>query len=152
MDRTDKKILDILSKRANTSATEISSLVNLSVPAVNKRIQRLQESGVIRSFTILTDAKKIGKPIVAFILLVLQNRDGVENLMRCIAEDRDVLECYGVTGEYDYIIKVCVASVEALEDKLLFLKKQKGVLKSHTMLSLMEHKFASTILPDDEET
>ena len=151
MDAIDKKILDILSRHANTSATEISSLVNLSVPAVNKRIGRLQGNGTIRSFTVLTDPKKVGKPIVAFILLVLQHREGVDNLMQCIQADDDILECYAITGEYDYIIKVCVPSVEALEDKLLLLKKQRGVMKSHTMLSLMEHKFTPTILPDQDE-
>lgn len=147
MDAIDKKILCILSKRSNISATEISGMVNLSVPAVNKRIQKLSDSGVIRSFTVLTDPAKMEKSVMAFILLVLQYRDGAANLMQCVENDPDILECYAVTGEYDYIIKVCVSGVEALEDKLLMLKKQKGVVKSHTMLSLMEHKFEPTVLP-----
>lgn len=151
MDITDKKILAILSKNANASGTEISACVNLSIPAVNKRILRLQESGMIRGFTVLTDAKKIGKPVIAYILLVLQHREGIDNLMECINRDDDVLECHAVTGEYDYIIKICAASVESLEEKLLNLKKQKGVIKSHTMLSLLEYKFSPTVLPDADE-
>lgn len=147
MDQTDKMIVQILAGDANTSATQIGAAVGLSIPAVNKRIRRLQEEGVIRSFTVLTDGKKIGKPILAHILLVLRYGDGVESFVKYIRSDPDILECYAVTGEYDYILKVCAADVESLEEKLLQLKRQKGVVKSHTMLSLMEHKLQPTILP-----
>ena len=148
MDNTDKKILSVLASNAAASATDIGEAVHLSIPAVNKRIQRLQKDGVIRSFTVVTDGKAAGKPITAFIMIVLRYSSGTEEFERYIANDRDVLECYAVTGEYDYILKVCASDVEALESKLLALKQQKGVVKSHTMLSLMEHKYQPTILPD----
>lgn len=150
MDAIDRKILGLLRQRANITAAEIGTAVNLSIPAVNKRILKLRESGVIRSFTILTDQKKVGKPIVAYILLTLRYGSAVENLLSCIREDPDILECYAVTGDYDYIIKICAADMEHLEEKLLHLKGQQGVMKSHTMLSLMEHKFAPAALPDEE--
>lgn len=151
IDIIDKKILKILSEDANATATEISNAVNLSVSAVNKRIQRLQQDKIISSFTILTDGKKVHKPITAFIFLVMQYGDGVESLLEYVKKEADVLECYAITGEYDYLIKVCAENVEKLEDMLLYLKKQKGVDKSHTMLSLMEYKFQPTILPDITE-
>ena len=72
--------------------------------------------------------------------------------MQQVKKDPDILECQAVTGEYDYIIKICAASVEDFEEKLLHLKKQKGVLKSHTMLCLQEHKCKPTVLPEQEET
>ena len=148
MDVTDKKILELLAENANATSSEIGERISLSVPAVNKRILKLRESGTIRTSTLLTDEKAVGKPIVAFIFLVLRYGEGVEILMEYIARDRDILECYAVTGDYDYIIKICAPSIEALEEKLLHLKKQKGVIKSHTMISLAEHKNAPTILPD----
>ena len=148
MDIIDKKIIRILADNAAASATEIGAEINLSVPAVNKRIAKLREGGTISRFTVITDKSKVGKPIIAFILVVLQNTAAAENLISYVRTDDDVLECYAVTGEYDYILKVCASGVEALEDKLLVLKKQKGVIKSHTMLSLMEHKFAPTPLPN----
>lgn len=147
MDQIDNMIIRMLAQDGNASATYIGATVGLSIPAVNKRIRRLQEEGVIRSFTVLTDGKKAGKPILAYILLVLRYGDGVEAFTKYIQSDPDILECYAVTGEYDYILKVCAADVEALEEKLLQLKRQKGVVKSHTMLSLMEHKLQPTILP-----
>ena len=151
MDIIDKKIIELLSQNASATATEIGSAVNLSIPAVNKRIQKLRGDGVIRSFTVLTDPKKVNKPVVAFIFVVMQYGKGVSSLIQSIEEDSDILECYAITGEYDYLIKICAESVEKLEDKLLFIKKCEGVIKSHTMLSLMEHKYQATVLPDADE-
>lgn len=148
MDDIDRKILKILSENANATATEIMTQVNLSIPAVNKRISKLRQSGIIRKFTVLVDPDKVNKPIQAFILVVLQQPSGAEKLMQYIKSDPDILECYAVTGEYDYIIKVCARDVQQLEEKLNLLKRQKGVAKSYTMLSLMEHKFNACILPD----
>ena len=148
MDATDGKILKILSKNAATTASEIGEAVNLSVPAVNKRILKLKESGTIRSYTVITDEKRIGKPIFAFILLAVRYSESVDILQRYAQDDPDVLECYAVTGDYDYLMKICAESIEALEEKLLYLKKQKGVIKSHTMFSLMEHKMSATVLPN----
>ena len=78
----------------------------------------------------------------------MQAGSAIESLLDYVARDPDILECAAVTGEYDYLMKVCAADVESLEEKLLRMKKQKGVMKSHTMLSLMEHKFSPTVLPD----
>ncbi len=147
MDIIDRKILKILSKNAKATATEIGAVVNLSVPAVNKRIQKLENEKVIKSYMVLTDAKKVDKSVIAFVLVVLQYGQGVDTLLEYVNDDFDILECYAITGEYDYIIKVCASDVEALEQKLLNLKSQKAVVRSHTMLSLMEHKLQPTILP-----
>ncbi len=149
MDSTDRKILQILSQNSAATATEMMPVVNLSIPAINKRIQKLQESGVIKRFTILVDPESVGKPICAFILIVLQQGARMETLMDFIQSDPDILECCGVTGEYDYLLKVCASSVGALQKKINYLKKTAGVVKSHTMLSLTEYKHAVSALPDE---
>ena len=151
MDQTDAKILKILSENANTTATEIGDTVGLSVPAVNKRILKLQKDGTIKNFTIVTSAKKVNQPITAFILLVMRYSEAIGTLLEYMEQDGDILECYAVTGEYDYLIKICAEDVESLEEKLLKLKKHKGVVKSNTMFSLMEHKFKATMLPDADK-
>ena len=71
--------------------------------------------------------------------------------MEYAKKEQDVLECYSVTGEYDYLLKICAKDIESLEEKILCIKNNKGVMKSHTMISLMEHKFAPTVLPDMDE-
>ena len=150
MDAIDKKILHILAANAYATRTSIGEAVGLSVPAVNKRIAKLREKNVIKSFTVLTDPVAVEKSIVAYVLLVIQYGSSVEKLLNYVNQDPDILECQAVTGEYDYIIKICAASVEAFENKLLHLKKQQGVLKSHTMLCLQEHKCKPAVLPEEE--
>lgn len=149
MDSIDKKILSMLSDDAGISATHIGDVVGLSIPAVNKRIARLRSEKIIHSETVITDPKKVGKPIMAFILIVAKYGDNIDAFLEYMKSDPDVLECYAVAGEYDYLIKVCAVDVEALENKLLYIKSRKGVIKSYTMLGLMEHKLKVTVLPDD---
>lgn len=147
MDETDIVLLRTLAKNADVTATDLTATVNLSIPAINKRIARLKAGGTIRRVAALTDPKLVGKPIVAFVLLVLDRFSDAESLLKLVSEDPDILECYAVTGEYDYLIKVCAADIEAFETKLLKLKT-KSVAKSHTLLTLCEHKFEPSVLPD----
>ena len=148
MDIVDKKILKILSQNANITATEIGNLVNLSVPAVNKRILRLQKDGIIDFFTIITNSQKLDKTITAFVFIVMKYGDSIKSLLEYANNEQDVLECYSITGEYDYMLKICAKDIESLENKILSIKNHKGVMKSHTMISLMEHKCQPTVLPD----
>ncbi len=147
MDNTDSTLLQILSKNADVTASELTSAVNLSIPAINKRIAKLKASGVIRRTTILTDAGQVGKPIIAFVLVVLDRFADTDGLLQYVQADPDVLECYAVTGEYDYLLKICAADIEAFERKLLQLKRSRSVSKSHTLLALQENKFFPVPLP-----
>lgn len=151
MDDIDRSLLRILSENSSTTATDMMAQVNLSIPAINKRIQKLRQAGIIRQFTILVDPEKVGRPIQAFILVVLQQSHHVDKFLEYIRSDPDILDCYAVTGEYDYLLKVCAGDMEMLEEKLSHLKRQSGVIKSHTMLSLLEHKHQIAVLPAEQE-
>lgn len=150
MDQSDIRLLHALAKDADVTATKLMDKVNLSIPAVNKRIARLKESGTIRNVTILTNPDKVGKSVIAFVLVVLDRFSNMDTILKGVEADRDVLECYAVTGEYDYLLKICAPDIATLENKLLRLK-EKGISRSHTMLALCEHKYAPTVLPDLED-
>ena len=150
MDTIDRKIIENLSKNADMTATELSKRLHFSVPAVNKRIRQMKREGVIDRFTIVTDNKAVGKPIIAFILIVLKSVEHSTAFFEYAQSDPDILECYAITGEYDCLIKACAASVEALNSKLSILKMQNGVMKSYTLLSLTTHKYSPTVLPDTD--
>ena len=109
----------------------------------------MKRDGIIRNFTIVTDNKKVGKPIVAFVMIVFKSIEHTEAFYEYVAGDLDILECYAVTGEYDCMLKVCAASVDDLDQKLSILKTRNGVMKSYTMLSLTTHKYEPTVLPDE---
>ena len=144
MDAIDKRLLEILTEDARCSATDISKEVNLSIPAVNKRIARLRESGIIEKFTVQIDPRKIDKSVQAFIMLVVDQYSKVDELFAFIEKSRNIVSCYAITGEYDYLLELYAKDIESV---LLALKEKKCVSKSHTIFALMEHKHTTGPLP-----
>ena len=147
MDETDVRIIKALAADADKSASELSAVVNLSVPAINKRISKLKADGTIRKTTIMTDGKLTGKPVTAFVLITVENFEKSEEFIEELREKQDILEFYAVSGEYDYILKLCAKDVDDLETKLLRIKSAGGA-KSLTMMCLREYKSEAALLPD----
>ena len=148
MGEIDIRIIRILSENANVTATEISEKINLSIPAVNKRIAKLVNSGVISRFMVIIDPYMVGKPMLAFIFIILESLSHFDELMECIDADPDFLECYATTGEFDYIVKARSKDTLDLEKKLLKLKGVDGVVRTNTTISLFTHKYLPSVLPD----
>ncbi|MBO4412245.1 MAG: Lrp/AsnC family transcriptional regulator [Lachnospiraceae bacterium] len=147
MDRADAKILKKLKEDAGTAGSRLSELVNLSVPAVNKRISKLKAEGVIRKTTVITDGKAVGKPVLVFVLVTVNELIDQNPDFREVMKDEDILECYAVSGDYDYILKIAAADIDDFEGKLLRLRKN-GVVKSQTLMCLREYKFEAAALPE----
>ena len=134
MDNIDIKIIRALAEDASQTASSLVPKLNMSVPAINKRIARLRDDGQITKTTILTDPKKLGKTITAYVLIIMEHFSTSEQLLKIVEEDPDIL-------------KRCTESIDALEDKLLHMK-EKGIAKSNTMFALREYKFEPTAVPD----
>ena len=123
LDRFDLAILDILQADNTTPQRAIAQAVNLSAPAVQRRIQRLKDSGVIRANVAVLDPVKVGKPLTIVLEVHLDNErpDRTAPLRARIAAEDAVQQCYSVTGEADYLLVVNVASMadyEALTQRL----------------------------------
>lgn len=147
MDETDAKIIKALAADADKSASELSAVVNLSVPAINKRISKLKADGTIKKTTIVTDGKLTGKPVTAFVLITVESFEKSEVFIEELRDKQDIIEFYAVSGEYDYILKLCAKDVDELETKLLRIKSAGGA-KSLTMMCLREYKSEAALLPD----
>ncbi len=147
MDKADALILRQLKKDAGTAGSRLSEMVNLSVPAVNKRISKMKTEGVIRKATVITDGKAIGKPVLVFVLVTVNELIDSNPEYQAMLEDEDVLECYAVSGDYDYILKIAAQDIDDFEGKLLRLRKN-GVMKSQTLMCLREYKFEAAALPE----
>ena len=123
LDRFDLAILDILQTDNTTPQRVIAQAVNLSAPAVQRRIRRLQATGVIRANVAVLDPAKLGMPLTIVLEVHLENErpDRTAPLRARIAAEDAVQQCYGVTGEADYLLVVNVASMadyEALTGRL----------------------------------
>lgn len=147
MDNVDRMLIRCLAEDADVTTSSLVDKLNLSIPAINKRIAKLKAEGIIEKTTIITDSQKVGKPVMTFVMVTLDHFTLSDQLMQIVASDSDILECYAVTGEFDYILKICAKDIDALENKLLDMK-QKGIAKSHTLIALREYKFNPSVLPD----
>jgi Lrp/AsnC family leucine-responsive transcriptional regulator len=114
MDSIDWKILDHLQADGRASYTLLAKQVGLSVPTVTERVKRLEESGVIRAFTAHVSPQSVGYPVTALIGITVQQPVKAK-FTKFLTAVPEVLECYHVTGEDSYRIKIVATDIGHLE-------------------------------------
>jgi DNA-binding Lrp family transcriptional regulator len=143
LDKVDFQILDILQHEGRISNAELARRISLSQPATHARLKRLEQSGLIQSYVALLDREKLGFEMLCFVHVTLEKHqpDQVKNFHARVADMPEVLECYHVTGDYDYLLKVIMHHRRDLEDFLVDkLSRIAGVGRVHTSVVLREVK------------
>jgi len=117
IDRTDYRILHQLQNNGRLTNWELAERVGLSPSPCLRRVRVLEESGVIRRYVAIVDAKAVGLPISAFINVSLRSQelDSLEAFQQRVASFPEIMECYLMTGSSDYLLRVVVPSLEAYE-------------------------------------
>ncbi len=120
-DQTDKKILQKLQKDSKITNKALSNVLNLSVTAVFERIKRLERTGVISGYVALVQPEKVEMAFMVLtqIKLVQHTKANVTGFEFEVVKLSEVLECYHVSGEYDYILKVLVKDMKAYREFML---------------------------------
>ena len=114
MDATDKQILALLERNARMSVKEIAASISLTPPAVSQRIRRLEQEGIIEGYTTVINLAGIGRSIRALISLSVPPASR-EEFLQLVQQQKAVLQCHHVTGEYSYILSVATHDMESLE-------------------------------------
>jgi DNA-binding Lrp family transcriptional regulator len=111
LDRFDRAILTLLQRDARTTNTALAAKVNLSESACLRRVRALEESGLIEGYTALIDQHKAGFPVNVFVSITLdrQSQAGLEAFESAVRRVPEVMECYLMTGEQDYLMRLVVA-------------------------------------------
>lgn len=147
LDKVDLQILDKLQKEAHLSNAELAKIVNLSPPATHARVKRLVNEGYIDRQVAILNQEKLGFDLLCFIFMStnIHQAEKLELLEKELESMPEVLECYCLTGEYDYLLKVANKDRKDLER---FIRKlnQLGISRIQTSLALREIK-DSTVLP-----
>ena len=114
MDAIDKKLLGLLQEDTKKTTKELSLILNLSVTAVYERIKKLEREGIIRNYVALLNRNKIEKAFVVFchIKLIQHTKDVIHTFENEVVRLDEVSECFHVSGDYDYILKVSVKDME----------------------------------------
>jgi Lrp/AsnC family leucine-responsive transcriptional regulator len=115
LDEKDRAILRLLQINAKATVREIAAQVHLSTTPVHERIRRLEETGVIRQYATLLDHSKVRKGLLAicYVSLKEHNKRSGARFIKTINELPQVLECYIISGEFDFQLKVAVEDMDA---------------------------------------
>lgn len=149
LDKLDKAILEVLQRDNKTSQRKIADMVGLSAPAVQRRIKRLEETGVIQANIAVVDPAKIGQSITLFVQVAMESErtDLYESAKRTFASAPEVQQCYYVTGEADFILIITVKTMkdyEALTRRLFF--QNNNVKHFRTFVSMDRVKVGMSVL------
>jgi Lrp/AsnC family leucine-responsive transcriptional regulator len=114
MDAIDKKLLMLLQEDSTKTTKELSIKLNLSVTAVYERVKKLEREGVVSKYVALLDRNKLKKSFVVFchLKLIQHTKEYLTKFEQEVTRLDEVLECYHVSGDYDYILKIFVENME----------------------------------------
>ena len=117
LDQIDLKIIAALQKNAKATANELAEAVGLSPSPCARRVRLLEDAGVIKGYTVVVDQKKLGLPISAFasIKLERQREDDLDRFSQAVSRWPEVVDCYLMTGQRDYLMRIVVRDLEAYE-------------------------------------
>jgi Lrp/AsnC family transcriptional regulator, leucine-responsive regulatory protein len=118
LDKTDRRIVDALQRDGRLSVTELAEKVGLSPTPCARRIRNLETSGLIQGYAAIVDPKRVGQSIQAIVQIKLEQHSDeiVERFRRTLLERPEVLACYVMTGEMDFLLHVIVRDIEALSN------------------------------------
>ncbi|MBW9172002.1 Lrp/AsnC family transcriptional regulator [Clostridium estertheticum] len=149
MDNIDIKILKLLQQNSRVTASEISTRINLSIPAVGDRLKKLDNAGIIEKYTIILSAKKFNKDLMIIMFVSLESPKFTDLFINTIQVDNEIVECHYLAGDYDYVLKIITGSTESLEKILNKIKNIPGVQKTKTTVSLSTIKNNYSIIPSE---
>ena len=137
LDAVDRKILTILQSNGRITNVKLAADVGLSPPTVLDRVRKLEEAGVIDRYVALVDADKVGCGLVAFIQvsLAFHKPEQLGRFREAMIALPEVLECYHVAGQEDFLLKVVERDIKSLRELLVNkLTSLQGVQRVNTMI------------------
>ncbi|WP_425523728.1 Lrp/AsnC family transcriptional regulator [Rhizobium setariae] len=136
IDAIDRKILNVLQARADISHAELAELVGASSASCWRRIKAMETSGILGSTVRLVDPETVGRGLNAFCQVRMKTHDPVvrRDFERFCESHNEILECYSMSGEWDYLLRVLVADVSSYERLLM-----QGILTHHGVASSSSH-------------
>jgi Lrp/AsnC family transcriptional regulator len=149
LDKVDRRILDLVQREGALSVAEVASRTGLSTTTCWRRIQSLEQAGVIKGRVALLDRAALGLDVTIFahVKLSTQGRDAIAAFAEAIRERPEVLDCYTTMGEWDFMLRVVTRDIKAYEafylDHLSKLPYVQSINSSVTVTVIKE----TTILP-----
>ena len=144
MDEINRKILNLLQRNAKMTNAELAEKAGLSPAGTLERVRKLERLGIIRGYVALVDPEQIdrGTQALVHLSLVKHNLASIEHFRKAVLEMPEVLACYHIAGEYDFVLMVAVRNIEAYETFVLHkLTTLAEISRIHTNFVLRTFKY-----------
>jgi Lrp/AsnC family transcriptional regulator len=147
VDRLDRKILQVLQEDATMSVAEIGRRVGLSTTPCWRRIQKLEEEGVITGRVALLDPKKVNARVTAFVSIITNqhNDEWLRRFAEVIRDFPEVVEFYRMAGKVDYLLRVAVPDIEAFDNFYRRLIAKIDIADVSTAFAMEQIKYTTTL-------
>ena len=148
MDAIDRKIIQALQRDGKMSLADLADHVGLSQSPCARRVRNLERDGVIKGYAAVVDQKKVGLPISAFasIKLERQREEDLDRFALAVSGWPEVVDCYLMTGQRDYLMRIVASDLEAYER---FLKQKltrlEGVASIESSFALEQVKYTNVL-------
>ncbi|HSC52158.1 MAG TPA: Lrp/AsnC family transcriptional regulator [Phnomibacter sp.] len=118
LDEKDIAILQLLQQNARITIKEISEKIHLSTTPVHERIKRMEETGVIKQYVTLLDPDKVkkGLTVICYVSLKQHSKEAGSKFIQSIMQMPEVVECYNISGEFDFMLKIVSESMNTYYD------------------------------------
>ena len=149
LDQTDKYLLQLLQNDCKKTTKALSNVLGLSVTAVYERIKKLEYQGFINNYVALINKERVDKNFIAFchVKLTQHTQEYVVQFERDVTKLQEVLECYHISGDYDYLLKVIVEDMEEFREFMVKkLTNIKHIGSTHSMFMINEVKHSTAIV------
>ena len=118
MDAKDLSILALLQQNARITVKEISEKIHLSTTPVHERIKRMENEGVIKQYVTLVNHSKVkkGLMVICYVSLKAHSKNAGTKFINAINEMNEIIECYSISGEFDFMLKVVEENMDSYYD------------------------------------
>ena len=150
MDKLDYQIISELRNNAKQTASDISKTIHLAVSTVIERIKKMEKSGLIEAYTAIINDAKAGNDITVMMEVSMDHPRYNDEFIAAVRDMPNIIECYYMTGEFDFVLKICCRSSDHLEQIHNRIKDCSGVrlTRSHYILRTVKNIHSS--LPEPE--
>jgi Lrp/AsnC family leucine-responsive transcriptional regulator len=141
LDARDRKILGLVQRDGKLAQAEIARRVGLSAAAVNERLKKLENAGVIRRYVAIVDPRALGVSVTAFVEVFIEHPRFEAKFIAAVLELDEVQECHHITGEFSLVLKIRVRDMESLQQLLIRnINALEGVRQTRTVIVLSTSK------------